>query len=176
MGMRQRGVRGETDAAADHPELLHEHQPAAVDGVGDRAADHGQRQQWNEMRERDQADGERRARELVHLVRERDLGDLRPDERDALAEPQSPEGGRLPQRCEVESEAREAEAAAFRRGHSRLVRQKSFWFSGFDVAASSRRARRPRSARSTRPASACSASRSARSSASSTIGEAPAES
>src|SRR3954468_1156706 len=104
------------------------------------------------MRQRDQPDRELRVRELVHLVRERDLGDLRTDERHALAEPEPAERGIAAQRCQVEREARQ-ETAAFDRGDPWLVRQKSlFWSAGFEVASSRWRARRPRSPRSTRPA------------------------
>ena len=68
--MAERCVRREPEAAGDHPHLLQEHHATAVEGIGERPADHGQRQQRDEVRERDEADGERRAGQLVHLVRE----------------------------------------------------------------------------------------------------------
>ena len=38
----ERGVDREPEAADDHPDLLHLHQAAQVDGVGNRATDHGE--------------------------------------------------------------------------------------------------------------------------------------
>src|SRR5262249_62203968 len=101
-------------------------QPPGGEGVGDRAADDGEREERDGVRERDQPHGELRAGELVHLVRERDLGDLGADEGDALAEPEPAEGGVPPQRRQVEREARQ-EAAALRGGDPWLVCQKSLF-------------------------------------------------
>src|SRR5206468_12945416 len=92
-----------------------------------RPADHGTRRQRDEVRERDEADCERRAGQLVHLVGERDLGYLRPDERDALPEPEPPERGIAAKRRDVEREPRSSltQATALSRSDPGFVRQNS---------------------------------------------------
>src|SRR6185437_16327816 len=79
---------------------------------------------------RDQADGEGRPGELVDLICERDVRDLRADERDALSEPEAAESGVVPQRRDVEREAGRPPTPASPPGccDPRFVRQVS-WFS-----------------------------------------------
>ncbi len=125
--MAERCVRRKPEAAGDHPQLLHEHHATTVERIGERPADHGQRRQRDEVRERDEADCERRAGQLVHLVGERDLGYLRPDERDALPEPEPPERGIAAKRRDVEREPRSSltQATALSRSDPGFVRQNS---------------------------------------------------
>src|SRR6266545_4689718 len=141
--VRDRSIRGEAEAPADHADLLHEHQPAAVDRVGNRPADYRQRQQRDEVREGDQPDRERRSRELVDLVREHDLGDLRADEGDALPEPEPAEGRIAAQRRQIQGQPRcdRFEGWTLRRDERWLVRQKSLDSSGLEVASRRRRER-----------------------------------
>src|SRR5262249_57877447 len=51
-------------------------QPPPVERVRSGAADEREREDRNELDERDRADGERRSSQLVDLVRERDVRDL----------------------------------------------------------------------------------------------------
>ncbi len=125
--MIQSGVRRQPEAARDHPDLLHEHHAPTIERIGDRSSDHGQGEKRDEMRERDEPDGERRAGQPVHLVSQRDFGDFRPYERDALPEPEPPERGMTAKRTDVERESRSTlkEAASLARSHPGLVRQDS---------------------------------------------------
>ena len=61
------------------------HEPAPVVRVGERAAEQRSREQRHDLGQAEQADGERRAGELVDLERQRDGGEHRAGERDPLA-------------------------------------------------------------------------------------------
>ncbi len=108
----ERRVDGQEDRDDDEPDLGHQDQPAPVDRIRDRAADERERQERNQLAERDQPDEERRARELVDLVRDRDEADLAPDQRDRLADPQAAKLGRFAQRPDVDRHATEESADA----------------------------------------------------------------
>ena len=53
-GLLECGIGREAEAPDDHPDLLDEHDAAPVECVGDRAADDRQREQRDEVRQRDQ--------------------------------------------------------------------------------------------------------------------------
>ena len=59
-----------------------QHEPAPVVRVGERPAEQRGDEQRDELGEPEQADSERRAREVVDLERDRDVGDHRARERD----------------------------------------------------------------------------------------------
>jgi hypothetical protein len=120
-------VGREPEAAHNHPDLLHEHHPATIERICDRSSDDGQRQEWDEVRERDEADCQRRAGQLVDLVGQRNFGDLRADERNALPEPEPPERRKAAQRRDVERESRSSlpQAPALGRSDPWFVRQDS---------------------------------------------------
>ena len=100
--VRRRGVRDGDRGADDHPALLDQHQLAAVERVRERAADERHRQHRDQLGECEQADGERRVRQRVHLVRQRDVADLAADERRGLREPEAAERLGVTQRRPVE--------------------------------------------------------------------------
>ena len=65
-------------------------QAPAVGGVGQRSAEEGQRQDGGHLHDPDQPHRQRGVREPVDLVGDGDVGDHRPQERDALAQRQEP--------------------------------------------------------------------------------------
>src|SRR5919206_48683 len=84
--------------------LGREQQPAAVDSVGDRAADDRERQQREELAQREQPDLQGRVREAVELKRRSDGGDLAAEGGDRLADEEAAERGVAAQRADVDDE------------------------------------------------------------------------
>src|SRR4029079_9694880 len=60
-----------------------EHAPA-VDGVRERSSDQCREEQRDELCQAEEPDGERRSRQLVDLIRDRDIGEHRAEEREGL--------------------------------------------------------------------------------------------
>jgi hypothetical protein len=84
-------------------------------GVGERAAQQRRDEERHELHDAEETDHERRAGQLVHLERDRDVRDHRPRERDALADVEQPELAVPPQRTDVDGERAET-AHGGRRG------------------------------------------------------------
>ena len=98
-----------------------QHEPAAVVRVRQGAAEQRGGEQRHELGEPEQADDERRVRQLVDLERDRDERDHRARERDALADEQQPEVAVASERAEVEREGAEQtahDAPAYEPGRS----------------------------------------------------------
>jgi hypothetical protein len=110
--VRQERVAGKEERDDREAGLRAEQKPAAVDGVGDRAADDRHDEERHERAEAQQPYGERRAGEVVELDRNGDEGDLAADVRDRLARPEAPEGRRVPERRDVERGAAQQPAEA----------------------------------------------------------------
>ena len=100
--VRQEAVEEQHPGRGHHPELAQEHHAAAVDRIGERAADEGHDEDRHELGEGDQADRERGAGELERLEGHGHERDHRPEKRDRLAEEEQPEVSVPPQRAEVD--------------------------------------------------------------------------
>src|SRR4029079_6436643 len=98
---------GESECHEREQHLGHEQHPPPVDRVRERATDDGQRQQREELAEREQAYLQRRMRQLVELERGGDGGDLAPEGRDRLSDEPPPEGGVPAERGAVDFETPE---------------------------------------------------------------------
>jgi hypothetical protein len=112
LGVREERVSDQQERHDREPGLGAEQEPAAVDRVGDRAADDRDDEERHERAEAQQADGERRVGQIVELDRDGDKGDLAADVRDRLAGPQTPERRRVAERREVERSAAQQAAEA----------------------------------------------------------------
>ena len=99
-----------------------QHEPAAVVGVGERAAEQRGEEQRHDLRQPDQADQQRRAREVVDLERHRDVRQHRAGERDRLPDEEQAEVAVPPQRADVDGEARGEAAEARHVGGQRTRR------------------------------------------------------
>ena len=108
----ERGIRDQQAGDRGEAEVGDDQEQPPIDGVGDRAAEEGDRQQRDERGDAEQADGEGRARQLVDLVRDRDRRQHASEERDGVAEPEAAKCSRAPKRRQVDREAaQEGEAA-----------------------------------------------------------------
>jgi hypothetical protein len=103
--VRERRVDREQAGDEHERDFGLEQEPAAIDRVGERAADERDADERHERAETEQADRERRVRELEDLVRDSDKRQLPTDERDRLTEPEPPERRRLAEGAGVELEA-----------------------------------------------------------------------
>ena len=104
--MRQQRVREEEPGHDRHPGLGAQQHGAAVDGIGDRAADERYDEQRDQRGETEQPDEGRRVGQRVHLVRHRDDPDLAADRRDRLPDPEVAEVA-APQRARIDAHAPE---------------------------------------------------------------------
>src|SRR5204863_9197164 len=103
----------------------------AFEGVGDRPAEDGEREQRDEVAQAEQPDRERGMRQAVHLERDRNERDLAPHERDHLAEPEVPEVPGGLERRKVDRDARERAGGTGSFGLRREVLRK---MSAFGIA------------------------------------------
>jgi hypothetical protein len=110
--MRQQPVSAEEERHRGEQHLRPEEEPPPVDGVCDRTADERHHEERPKRAEREQADGERRVREVVELDRNGDERDLAADERDRLAGPETAEGRRLAERSDVDRSSADQSAEA----------------------------------------------------------------
>ena len=115
----QRCVEGEDSGAEGEGGLGDLDEAPPVEGVRERSADEGGHEQWAELGEAEEADDERRAGELVRLVRQRDVRDHRAEERDALAEEEQAEVAVPLQRPDVDRRELEGRTDAPRLRHGR---------------------------------------------------------
>ena len=106
--MRRGRVEHEHERGRHADELSQDDHAAALEVIGDSAADDRAEEQREHRDEAEQADDERRARELVHLERGRDAGDLRSRRSDAGARPQQAEVSGFAKRCNVERDVPQA--------------------------------------------------------------------
>jgi hypothetical protein len=102
--MRQRGVGEQRARHHRGPDLGDLHEPAAIEGVGQGAANERQGDDGDELRDAEQADGQRRAGQLVRLERHGDEGDHRAGLGDRLAHEQEAEVAPPAQKAEVDGE------------------------------------------------------------------------
>jgi hypothetical protein len=116
----KRGVHGQGNRDEREADLAGEQETPPVDGIRERAADDRRKEQRGEGREREQADLQRRVRQLVELVRDGDPRDLACDEGDRLAEEEASERRRLAKRRQVERDASEQAADPRRRQPGRF--------------------------------------------------------
>jgi hypothetical protein len=77
-------------------------------GVGERAADQRGHEQRRQLRDPEQTDHERRARQVVDLERDRDVRDHRARERHRLARVEQPELAVAAQRADVNRQRAQA--------------------------------------------------------------------
>ena len=129
------------------------HHPAAVERVGERAAEERGREQRRKLGEAEEPDEERRAGEPVDLVRDRDVRHHRAEERDPAADEEQPEIAVPPERTEIDHrQPQQAAHAGPRNGRrrceplalvQRLVRQRR----AFSARSMSRLASRSATAR-----------------------------
>jgi hypothetical protein len=98
----EQGVRDEPEREQGEQPVRRERHAAAVDRVGDRAAERGEHEVRDELGERDEADRDRRARDRVHLERDRDERGLAAELGHGLREHEPSQVGRAPQRLDVE--------------------------------------------------------------------------
>src|SRR5262249_39111390 len=104
---REERIRNQAGDGQGDPHGAPDQEPPPVDRVGDGAAEDRERDQRDELRERDESHGERGAREVVHLHGYGDEQHPPGDERDGLPGPESPEGRRDAERRHVHRRAGE---------------------------------------------------------------------
>ena len=102
--MRKRRVDGEASDRNQRSRFSDDEEAATIECIRGCATDEAQRQNRNELDERDRTDGEGGLRQLVHLVRQRDVGDLAEHVRHALPEPEPAEVARRAQRRDIHEE------------------------------------------------------------------------
>ena len=107
---QQRRIAGERDrrqpgGCGDEPDLHEQQQHAAVEAVGDGAAEERHRDQRHQLDRPEQAGEERRPGLEVDLERQRDEHGLRAEPGDELSEDEQPQVARGAQRREVDDEA-----------------------------------------------------------------------
>jgi len=112
--LREQRVRDQHERQRQQRRVGDEHEPPAVAGVGERAADERGDQQRRELGEAEQADDERRTGQLVDLERERDERDHRARKRDGLARVQQPELAMAAQRADIDRQRAEAAEHGYR--------------------------------------------------------------
>ena len=111
-------MRDEHQREDEQRRVGEQHEPAAVVRVGERAAEQRGAEQRDELGEPEQADHQRRAREVVDLERDRDVGDHRARERHGLADVEQPELAVPPERADVDRDGAEQAAHG---GHEALT-------------------------------------------------------
>jgi hypothetical protein len=99
VGQQRVDAQGQRDR--ERAQLGRDHQPPAIERVGERPAEQGEREDRRELRRADQADGDRAPREVVHLHGDRDERDRRAEQRHALADHQQPQLAAPPQQVGV---------------------------------------------------------------------------
>ena len=103
------GERCVDDKATDgggHGDLGEDQDLSAVHGIGERATPQGTGQERRQLRQTDQAHNEGRAGQRVGLERHSHEGELRAQPGDDLSGPEASEVPVLPERADVDDEAR----------------------------------------------------------------------
>jgi hypothetical protein len=95
------------------------HEPPAIERIGQRPADEREHEDRRELGDAEQADGQRRARDLVGLERDRHEGGHRAELRDGLPEDEQAEVAPAAQEAEVDGD-RTKRPPPHRRGLGRV--------------------------------------------------------
>jgi hypothetical protein len=126
--LRQQRVEEEQCGEDCEGNLCREHHGSTVSSIRQRAADHRQCEHGDELGHAEKSNQQWRVRELVDLVRHRDVGDLTAQKRDELA-PEEQSKVTVPQRRNVDR--RPAQQAQVR--HAFAAPPESAWRSLFDL-------------------------------------------
>ncbi len=101
----ERGIRDQQAGDRGEAQVGDDQEQPTIDGVGDRAAEEGDRQQRDERGDAEEPDREGRAGQLVDLVRDRDRRQHASEERNGVAEPEPAKCLRAPKGRQVDREA-----------------------------------------------------------------------
>ena len=115
VGERRVGAQRERDG--ERAELRADHQPPAVERVGQRAAEQRQRDDRDELRRADEADRHRAAGLVVHLHGDRDERDRRAEQGHALPDHQQPQLAAPPQQVGVDRDRAQRAPQAAQTAH-----------------------------------------------------------